>query len=161
MKKFKTRNDLPEKARTQLSGLLQHHLANAIDLGMQAKQAHWNVKGAAFIALHELFDKIAEGSEEYVDLIAERIMQFGGTAEGTLQAVGQESSLPHYPLNAVSGLEHVNALAQGLAAFGEEVRTAINDCDELSDKGTADIFTEISRSVDKNLWFVEAHLQSE
>ena len=159
--KFQTRNTLPEKVRMQMEVVLQDRLADSIDLAIQAKQAHWNVKGPSFIALHELFDKVAEGSEGYPDLIAERIVQFGGVAEGTIRVAANRTSLPEYPLILTTGKEHIEALAHALATYGELVRTAISLATELNDPATADIFTEISRSVDKYLWFVEAHDQAE
>lgn len=158
---FQTKNTLPEKVRIQMDVLLQDRLADSIDLMVQAKQAHWNVKGPSFIALHELFDKIAETSEDYPDLIAERIMQFGGAAEGTIQAVASRTHLPNYSLIFKTGREHVEALSHALATYGELIHTAIGQATELNDPATADIFTEILRSVDKNLWFVEAHIQAE
>ena len=157
---YPTKNSFPEKSRQQIIGLLQQHLADATDLMLQAKQAHWNVKGPNFIALHELFDKVSEDTEEYVDQIAERIVQFGGIAEGTVRVVAKRSGLSEYPLTLTHGKEHVQALAHSLAFYGERVREGINQADELKDKDTADIFTEISRGVDKYLWFVEAHNQS-
>jgi len=158
---FRTKNTLPEKVRVQMEAILQDRLADSIDLMTQAKQAHWNVKGPNFIALHELFDKIAEESEAYPDLIAERITQFGGIAEGTVQVVASRSSLANYPLIAKTGSEHIEALSHSLAVYGELVRCAIKQAAELEDPATADIFTEISRGVDKNLWFIEAHHQAE
>ena len=157
----KTRNDLPEKVRTQVAALLQDRLAEAIDFETQAKQAHWNVKGPSFIALHELFDQVYEHAGEHADLIAERIVQLGGTAEGTVRAVAKRSQMPDYPLTISSGREHVEALARAIAWFGENIRKAIDQADEVNDKDTADLFTEVSRSLDKDLWFVEAHLQAE
>lgn len=157
----KTKNDLPEKVRTQVAALLQERLSDAIDLVTHAKQAHWNVKGPNFIALHELFDKVYENAGEHADLLAERILQLGGTAEGTARVVAKRSQLPEYSLTIVSGKEHVEALSRSLAYFGETIRQGIDRADEIGDKDTADIFTEISRSVDKDLWFVEAHGQSE
>lgn len=157
---YPTKNDVAEKVRTQVVELLQGHLALSIDLMMQAKQAHWNVKGPSFIALHELFDKVSEDSEEYVDLIAERIVQFGGIAEGTIRAAAKRTKLPEYPLAIASGKEHVAALSHALAFYGETVRGGIAQAGELDDADTADILTEISRGVDKWLWFVEAHHQA-
>ncbi len=157
---YPTKNSIPEKIRIQVSAMLQVHLSNSLDLVTQAKQAHWNVKGPDFISLHELFDKIAEDSEHYVDLIAERIVQLGGIAEGTLKVAAKRSQLPEYPLNIASGHDHVKALSHSLASYGENVRNAISNTNEIDDPDTADIFTEISREVDKYLWFVEAHVQS-
>ena len=157
----KTKNDLPEKVRIQMITLLQERLADALDLGSQAKQAHWNVKGPSFIALHELFDEVYEHVDDHVDMLAERIIQFGGVAEGTIRVAAKRSQLPEYPLTLASGKEHVEALSRSLAYFGETIRKAISQADEIGDKGTADLFTEISRSLDKDLWFVEAHAQSE
>ena len=154
----KTKNDLPEKTRTEVIAILNAHLANSIDLMHQAKQAHWNVKGPTFIALHKLFDEIVDAAEEYMDLIAERIVQLGGTAEGTIQNAAKRSMLKEYPLNISAERDHVETLSSALASYGKSTRYAIDHTDELGDKDTADIFTEISRGVDKYLWFVEAHL---
>src|SRR5262245_50280784 len=154
---YETKNDLQIKVRTQIISLLQDRLADCIDLMNQGKQAHWNVKGPSFFALHELFDKVSEETEEYVDLIAERIVQLGGIAEGTIQAVSKRSTLPEYPLGISSGSEHVARLSHSLAYFGELARRAIDQSNEMNDADTADIFTEISRGVDKWLWMVEAH----
>jgi starvation-inducible DNA-binding protein len=156
-----TRNDLPVKNRAQLVELLNERLASAIDLEYQAKQAHWNVKGPHFHALHLLFDQVAEAAEEAVDELAERAVQLGGTARGTVRVAAAESTLSEYPLEATGGDEHVGALATALAAFGTQVRAGIELADELGDADTADLFTQLSRSNDKYLWFVEAHLQAE
>ena len=158
---FKTKNDLPEAARVKAVELLNARLADCIDLQTQTKQAHWNVKGPNFIALHELFDKITEEVEDYVDDIAERVVQLGGVAEGTARMVAKRSSLAEYPVNAVDGRSHVEALSTALAAFGKVARKGIDQANELGDLDTADLFTEVSRGIDKWLWFVEAHLQAE
>ena len=89
--RHQTKNDLPPDVRNQVVELLNQLLADCIDLQTQCKQAHWNVKGPSFIALHKLFDEINEAVEEYVDLLAERIVQVGGTAEGTARAVAARS----------------------------------------------------------------------
>jgi starvation-inducible DNA-binding protein len=154
-----TRNNLPLKVRKEVITLLNARLADAIDLGLQAKQAHWNVKGPQFFPLHELFDKVAASATEAVDTIAERAVALGGTAEGTIEAVAKATTLPRYPLNVSEGKAHVERLAQALAIFGEQVRDAIDRADQLGDKDTADLFTGVSRDADKHLWFVEAHLQ--
>ena len=156
---FKTKNDLPEHVRGKVIELLNAHLADAIDLQTQTKQAHWNVKGPNFIALHELFDKVNEEVEDYVDDLAERAVQLGGVAEGTARAVAKRSTLSEYPASAVDGRSHVEALSSALATFGKSVRKAIDKANELGDLDTADLFTEISRGIDKWLWFVEAHQQ--
>ena len=158
---FKTKNDLPEATREKAVELLNARLADCVDLQTQTKHAHWNVKGPNFIALHELFDKINEEVEDYVDDIAERAVQLGGVAEGTARAVAKRSSLAEYPASAVDGRSHVEALSSALAAFGKAARKAIDEANNLSDLDTADLFTEVSRGIDKWLWFVEAHLQAE
>ena len=158
---YKTKNDLPQQARAQLVELCNARLADAIDLQTQCKQAHWNVKGPHFIALHELFDNVNEDVEDYVDLLAERAVQLGGIADGTARSVAKRSALPEYAPKGPTGLDHVEALASALAAFGKLARTAIDRSNELNDADTTDIFTEISRGTDKWLWFVEAHLQAE
>ena len=158
---FKTKNDIPEATRVKVVELLNARLADCIDLQTQTKQAHWNVKGPHFIALHELFDQINEDVEDYVDDIAERAVQLGGIAEGTARTVAKRSSLAEYPALAVDGRSHVEALSSALAAFGAAARKGIDQANELGDLDTADLFTEISRGIDKWLWFVEAHLQAE
>ena len=155
-----TRNNLPESARAQIATLLNRRLADAIDLQMQCKQAHWNVKGPSFIALHELFDQVYEGVEEYVDLLAERVVQLGGIAEGTVRSAADNSELDEYSLTISAGVDHVKNLSAALAAFGTRIRFAIGECDELEDADSADICTGISRGIDKWLWFVEAHGQA-
>lgn len=156
---YTTKNDLPETTRREVIRLLNQRLADSIDLQMQCKQAHWNVKGPAFIALHKLFDEINEEVEEYVDLLAERVVQLGGIAEGTVGVVAERSTLVDYPLGLSTGSEHVAALSDALAMFGRTVRIGIEEMNDLEDAGSADILTEISRGVDKWLWFVEAHQQ--
>jgi starvation-inducible DNA-binding protein len=154
----KTKNSLPEKARGRIVSILNARLADSIDLMHQAKQAHWNVKGPSFIALHKLFDEIVDAVEEYGDLIAERAVQLGGVAEGTIQVAAKDSQLAEYPREISADRDHVEALSSALAAYGKSVRKAIDETDKLGDKDAADIFTEISRGADKWLWFVEAHL---
>lgn len=156
---YATKNDLPVATRAEVVSLLNQRLADAIDLQSQCKQAHWNVKGPSFIALHKLFDEINEEVEDYVDLLAERVVQLGGIAEGTVGVVAERSSLTDYPLGLASGMEHVAALSDALAQFGRVVRMGIEEMNDLEDAGSADILTEVSRGVDKWLWFVEAHQQ--
>jgi starvation-inducible DNA-binding protein len=157
---FETRNDLPLPLRTRMVKLLNARLADAIDLGTQVKHAHWNVKGPNFIALHELFDKLAEAIEDQVDTLAERATALGGTAQGTLAQVARATSLKAYPQNTEEGLAHVKALAGVLAQYGAQVRAGIEESGKQGDADTADLFTGISREVDKYLWFLEAHLHA-
>jgi starvation-inducible DNA-binding protein len=156
-----TRNDLSAKTRTRVTDLLNARLADAIDLQLQAKQAHWNVKGPHFIALHELFDKIGGELGGHVDDMAERITALGGVAEGTIQAVAGRSRLEPYPLGLSEGRGHLEALAAALARFGKSVRKAIDESAKAGDADTSDLFTGLSRDVDKSLWLVEAHLQAD
>jgi len=156
----KTQNDLGEQTRRSMIELLNQELADVLDLGLQAKQAHWNVKGPHFIGLHELFDKVAEELEEFTDGIAERAVELGGAALGTIQIVSKHSRLTAYPLDLASGGGHVTALSSALANFGATARAAIDTAGKAGDADTADLFTEVSRGVDKLLWMIEAHLQS-
>jgi starvation-inducible DNA-binding protein len=154
-----TKNGLREPIRSEMIELLNQQLADVLDLGLQAKQAHWNVKGPHFIGLHELFDKVAEELEEFTDDIAERAVELGGIAAGTIQVISEKSRLSAYPLNAASGQEHVAALSAALAQFGTTTRQAIDVAAKAGDADTADLFTEVSRGLDKLLWMVEAHAQ--
>jgi starvation-inducible DNA-binding protein len=155
---YQTKNDLPAQTRADVIEILNARLADSIDLMHQAKQAHWNVKGPSFIALHKLFDEVVDAAEDSMDLLAERVVQVGGTAEGTIQVATARTGLKAYPLTLAEERDHVEALSSALAAYGQSVRRAIEQADALGDRDTADIFTEISRGIDKYLWFVEAHL---
>ena len=157
---YETENDISASHRSELIALMNQRLASAVDLQTQMKQARWNVKGPNFIALHELFDKVAEAVEGYVDVIAERVVQLGGIAEGTVRLAGSRTRLPEYPAVIAAGAAHVEAVARALSTFGKEARDTIDEANALDDAGTADIFTEVSRGIDKWLWFVEAHSQA-
>ena len=157
---YETENDISQNRRVEINALLNQRLADAVDLQTQMKQAHWNVKGPHFIGLHELFDKIDEAVEAYVDLIAERIVQLGGIAEGTARIAAGRSRLEEYPLAIADGSAHVEAVSKALSTFGHEARNSIDQADELGDADTSDLFTEVSRGIDKWLWFVEAHSQA-
>jgi starvation-inducible DNA-binding protein len=157
----KTRNDLPVKTRTAVCQILNDRLSDLIDLKLRTKQAHWNVKGPEFFQLHELFDAIAAVLEPLIDETAERVTALGGVAEGTVSAVGKRSSLPAYPLDIFAGPDHVEALSASFAIVAKATRKSIDECDELGDADSADLLTEASREIDKQLWFLEAHLQAD
>lgn len=156
-----TRMDISLKNREQVCEILNDTLAETLDLKTQVKQAHWNVKGVHFYQLHLLFDEMAGELEEYIDLFAERITTLGGTAFGTIHMAVKKSTLPDYPLDITEGMQHVEALADRYAQYAESVRENIDVTDHLEDKDSADIYTEVSRAIDKRLWFLEAHLQAE
>jgi starvation-inducible DNA-binding protein len=157
---FETRIDISADAREKLVELLNLRLADSFDLYSQLKQAHWNVKGSDFIQLHELYDAVAESVLEFVDTIAERATALGGLAFGTARMAAEATTLDEYPIDAVAGEETIVVVADRLAAFGASAREAIDTATELGDMDTADLFTEVSRAIDKHLWFVEAHLQA-
>ena len=159
-KMYETENDISLQRRSELNALMNQRLASAVDLQMQMKQAHWNVKGPSFIGLHELFDQVDEAVESYVDLIAERIVQLGGVAEGTVRVAAARTRLVEYPAAIAEGMAHVEAVARALSTFGQEARGTIEEANALADADTADLFTEVSRGIDKWLWFVEAHSQA-
>ena len=159
-KLWNTQIRLPAELRSEMVTLLNQQLADLLDLGLQAKQAHWNVKGPSFIALHELFDEVVSELAGFTDDIAERAVVLGGTAFGTVQVIAEASRLARYPLTIESGSEHVKALSAALAAFGATTRSAIDKAAEIGDADTADLFTGVSRNLDKLLWKVEAHAQT-
>lgn len=156
---FPTHMDLPENDRQPLIELLNGRLAETADLYSQIKQAHWNVKGPNFFQLHLLFDQLAGEVFPYIDLLAERATALGGVALGTVHMAAGSSTLPEYPVEATEGQRHLKALIERYAVFTANVRKAIDVASEHHDLSTADIFTEISRTVDKQLWFLEAHIQ--
>ena len=152
---------LPEEQQAKLIELLNRRLADTIDLQLQSRQAYWNVKGPHFMALRVLFEKVSQGVEEYADQIAEHIVQLGGIAEGTAQAVARRTSLDEYWLATTNGQGHIHALSTTLTAFGKHARYASEQATLLQDTDTADIFTEIARGIDKWLWFVETSQQGD
>ncbi|HEY8461414.1 MAG TPA: DNA starvation/stationary phase protection protein Dps [Blastocatellia bacterium] len=158
-KTYKTSIDLDAETREQIIALLNQQLADAFDLYSQTKQAHWNVKGPQFFQLHELFDKLAAELTVHVDTIAERATALGGTALGTARMAAAKSRLPEYSAETSGGRESVEALVKRYAELAATTRAAIDRADDLGDAGTADLFTDISRGLDKSLWFLEAHLQ--
>jgi starvation-inducible DNA-binding protein len=157
---FATKNDIAEKTRIIVTELLAARLADAVDLQAQTKQAHWNVKGPGFIAIHELFDRVHDDVVGYVDLFGERIVQLGGYADGGIRTAAKRSSLPEFP-RVTSVRDNVDALSTTLAAFGKSVRSAIDAAEEAHDRVTADMLTEVARGVDQWLGGVEAHLYDE
>ena len=152
-----TKHGLDVEARTGAVELLNARLADVIDLELQAKQAHWNVKGPNFIGLHELFDQVAAAAAKFKDEIAERAVMLGGVAVGTAQAVVERTTLPPYPIEAQDWHAHVDCVSSALAKVGTALRQAIEDATELEDQVTADLFTQIAHEIDKYMWFVEAH----
>jgi starvation-inducible DNA-binding protein len=154
-----TYNTLSENVRAKSIEQLNKHLAAAIDLHGQVKQAHWNVRGPAFIAIHELFDKVADTVESYSDTLAERAAALGGTAQGTVHTAVERSFLVPYALGVADEKEHIVAISTSLAAFGQSARSAIDDAAASGDADTADLFTEVSRGIDHQLWIVESHLR--
>jgi starvation-inducible DNA-binding protein len=154
-----TGNDLNSNAKTVAVELLNARLAEAIDLALLTKQAHWNIKGPQFIALHEMIDGFRTELDTHVDTMAERVVQLGGTALGTSQAVSHKSTLPAYPTDIYKSEDHLAALIQRYSQTANTVRVAIDEADEAGDADTADIFTAYSRALDKSLWFLEAHTQ--
>ena len=156
-----TKIDIADNTRAAMVELLNARLADAVDLATQMKQAHWNVKGPSFIALHELFDAIHVAVQGHVDNLAERITVLGGTARGTAQVAAADSGLPAYPLEITAGADHVEAVSIALATFGKGIRAAIAEAGGAGDADTEDLFVEVSRDIDKNLWLVEAHAQSQ
>jgi starvation-inducible DNA-binding protein len=151
-------DDLKSNTRSAMIELLNARLADAIDLKLAVKQAHWNIRGPAFIAIHELLDAISGRMEDHGDTMAERAVQLGGMAHGTTQAVGKATSLPAYPTDMNAQAEHLKALRERFAAFAKTCRSAIDTASEAGDADTADIMTQVSRAVDKDLWFISAHL---
>lgn len=155
-----TRIDMSAATRSNIVELLNATLATTLDLKTQVKQAHWNVKGMDFYQLHLLFDEMATELEEYIDLVAERVTALGGLAVGTARVAAADSILPEFPFDILDGKDYVTALADRYAPYAQHLRVAIDKAADLGDADTADLYTEISRAIDKRLWFLEAHLQA-
>ncbi len=158
--RFSSSIKLSEDTKSKVIEILNARLADTVDLKTQVKHAHWNVKGIQFFQLHELFDSVASHLEDQSDLIAERVTQLGGVANGTARQAAADSTIKEYDFNAVKGEDHVRALVERLGALANAARKAIDDTGKLGDQATADVFTEITRAADKDLWFLEAHLQA-
>ncbi|HXF71438.1 MAG TPA: DNA starvation/stationary phase protection protein Dps [Actinomycetota bacterium] len=154
-----TKIDISEGARRELVQLLNERLADTLDLYTQTKHAHWNVKGSDFIQLHELYDTLAGHALEWIDLLAERATTLGGVARGTLRMAAEASGLDEYPAAAFEGMETVRALVDRFARYAGEIRRAAEEAEKLGDMTTNDLFLEVSAQADKDLWFLEAHLQ--
>ena len=154
-----TRNDTDTNARKVATELLNARVADGIDLALITKQAHWNIRGRTFIGVHEMLDKLRADMDEYNDTMAERVVQLGGVALGTSQVLAKHSSIEPYPTEISSIPDHLHALIARYGQFANDVRKNIDDTDEAGDPNTADLFTEVSRGVDKWLWFLEAHIE--
>jgi len=154
-----TLNDLPEKARKRGVDLLNQQLADLFDLHSQVKQAHWNIKGPNFIALHKLFDKVADEVSELTDKVAERAVQLGGIALGTARVAAEHTRLPEYPLDITASADHIEALSTALSGCAKAMRKAIEEAEDFGDIATSDLFTEGVRLLDQYVWMVEAHQQ--
>jgi len=153
----KTRNDLTSNTKTTVAALLNARVADAIDLALMTKQAHWNLRGRQFIAVHEMLDGFRTEVDGHVDTMAERVVQLGGVVLGTTQTVAHCSTLKAYPTDLVSVEDHIAALGERYGDLANASRASIGAADEAGDADTADIFTAFSRSLDKALWFLEAH----
>jgi starvation-inducible DNA-binding protein len=154
-----TRNRLDSNAKSVAIDLLNARLADGIDLSLITKQAHWNLKGPQFIGIHEMLDGFRSAQDEWNDTMAERVVQLGGTAIGTSQAVVSASKLAPYPTDVYAIADHLASLIDRFADFANALHENIAQADEAGDADTADIFTEVSRGIDKQLWFLEAHVQ--
>ena len=150
---------LKSNTKTEMIALLNARLADAIDLALITKQAHWNLKGPTFIAVHEFLDEVRDDVDEHVDIIAERVAQLDGVALGTIQTVAKATTLPAYPTDIRKVEDHLKALVDHFGAVSKSAREAIDKADEADDADTADIFTAYSRMLDKNLWFLKSHLE--
>jgi starvation-inducible DNA-binding protein len=157
---FETRTDIEADARQQLIELCNRQLAATFDLYSQNKHAHWNVKGKDFFQLHELFDTLAEEVLPYVDMIAERITALGGVAQGTLRRAAGATELNDFPEDVHEGMQVVDTIANCYANVAASTRRAIDEAEQAGDMGTSDMFTEIVRTLDKHLYFLESHLQA-
>jgi starvation-inducible DNA-binding protein len=159
MSEYTTRNDLSANTKSESINILNARLADSIDLALLTKQAHWNIKGPQFIALHEMIDRFRTELDEHVDTMAERVVQLGGSALGTTQTVAKGTTLKAYPTDIHTTKAHLAELIERYAQVANSVRKAIDETGNAGDANTADVFTAYSRALDKDLWFLEVHVQ--
>ena len=152
------KTDLKRSATAKSVAFLHPVLASATDLLLSTKEAHWNVRGPNFMSIHLFFDKLYEEVGVYVDDLAERTIEMGGHARGTLKVAAKMSTLPDYPEGLISEKDHLHALVAQFVAFSIVVRAGIDLVDAAGDRDTADLLTQVSRGLDKQIWFLEAHL---
>ena len=150
---------LKANAKSAVIDVLNARLADSIDLALITKQAHWNLKGPNFIAVHEMLDPMRAAIDHHVDIIAERISQLDGTPIGTSQRVAKATALDEYPTDIKKVPDHLAALADRFAKLANQIREDIDTTDEAGDADTADILTAFSRELDKDLWFIKSHLE--
>jgi starvation-inducible DNA-binding protein len=156
---YPTRIDLPFEIRLDIIRMLNQTLACTVDLRSHVKQACWNVRGKDFVSLHALFTKMTTELDTYADLEAERIAILGGVVMGTARMVATRSQLPEYPNALMEGNDHVVALVERFAHYATVMRDGITQAADVEDAGSAAVYTDISRGVDKQLWVLESHLQ--
>ena len=154
-----TRTKLESNARTVAIDVLNKRLADGLDLSLITKQAHWNLKGPQFIGIHLMLDGFRTEQDDLNDKMAERITALGGTAFGTTQTITAGSQLAAYPTDIYKVADHLAALIDRYSVYANAVRENIDETDEAGDPDTADLLTEVSRAIDKQLWFLEAHVQ--
>jgi starvation-inducible DNA-binding protein len=153
-----SRIDLPPEIRLYVIQLLNQTLACTVDLRSQVRQACWNVKGKDFSLLHPLFATLVTELAAYTDLVAERIVVLGGMLRGTARTAATQSKLPEYPSEIVEGDAHVLALTERFACYAASLREGIALATDVEDAGSAALYTDLSRKVDKQIWVLEAHL---
>jgi starvation-inducible DNA-binding protein len=137
---------------------LNFHVALASDLRSQVKQAHWNVVGPNFIALHKLFDEQATLLLAQVDIFAERVRALRGVARGTVRQAAAESPLEDIEADELPEAEAVQAILDRFERYSLSLTAAIEAADELKDLSTQDIFIEAQRDVDLHAYFLRSHL---
>ena len=126
-------------------------------LAVDGKQAHWHVRGANFQAVHELLDEVVEHAHDYADTAAERVVALGLPLDVRIQTVGSKATTPKM---SEGFLQSDTAIAQVIASIDATlatVRTAVEELAEL-DPVSQDVAIEIARGLDKDRWFLFAHL---
>lgn len=157
---YKNRVALEDDVKQKVVDVMNVRLGAALDMYSQAKFAHWNVKGLNFYQLHLVFDATAKVIFKQIDPIAERITQLGGVANGTVRQSAAGSPIPAYNVNAVTGPEHLNALADALGVYCKELREASDDIEEIGDDPSADFFKQLVIEAEEELYFLESHLEA-
>jgi starvation-inducible DNA-binding protein len=146
------------KANKQLSDNLQAVLVDLIELGIQGKQAHWNVVGTNFRDMHLQLDEIILAARSLSDEVAERMRALQVLPDGRSETVTKSSTLPKLPPDQMDTTDVVGLITERLDAAANTARRVHDEVDE-ADPTSADILHTIIETLEQYSWMVSAENQ--